>query len=205
MSIRQDLWERTTAHRIAEAATDLFLEKGYRATTMIEIATSAEVAVQTIYNVVGSKSAVLNLVLETTVSGTEAPRPVPEFMRERSAGLPNANAAIEALGDWFMEVHERSGEMFRMIREAAAVDPEVAAFEKEREKRRLSNYELAARMIVSKPGAIPRLDVEEAAAVLWSVGHPHVYRRLVIESTWTPTQYKTWVVKTLQGALLTKS
>ena len=40
---------------IVEAASRLFLESGYHATSIGQIATEAGVAVQTIYNTIGSK------------------------------------------------------------------------------------------------------------------------------------------------------
>lgn len=202
MDMRQHQLDRGTVRRIAAAAGQLFVASGYRATTMSAIAEAADVAIQTIYNTVGSKSAVLNLVLEETVSGPEAPRPVPEFMQERAERLPDAAGVIEALADWFVEVHQRSGELFRIIREAAAVDPAVAIFEAERELRRLTNYHLAAQILAAKDGARPRMKPEEAAATIWSVGHPLVYRRLVVEGEWSPDRYRRWIVDTLTGSLL---
>ncbi len=194
--------QRATVRRIAAAAGALFLERGYRATTIADLAAEAEVAIQTIYNVVGSKAAVLNLVLDETVSGSEAPRHVPEFMRERTEQLADAGDIIDVLADWFAEVHARSEAVFRMIREAAAVDAEVAAFEREREDRRLANYRMPARLMIEKSPGRWRLGEEEAAAAIWSLAHPHVYHKLVSEGGWSPDRYKQWLVAALSGALL---
>ncbi|MGA9597554.1 MAG: helix-turn-helix domain-containing protein [Acidimicrobiia bacterium] len=202
MTIRQDQMQRATARRIAEAATALFLQRGYRATTIADLAAEAGVAIQTIYNVVGSKAAVLNLVLDETVSGSEAPRPVPEFMSRRTEQLADATDIIDVLADWFVEVHARSGPVFRMIREAAAVDSEVAAFEREREDRRMANYRMPARLMVEKSPRRCRLGEEEAAAAIWSLAHPRVYQKLVSEGVWSPERYRQWLVVALTGALL---
>lgn len=169
---------------------------------MSAIAEAADVAIQTVYNVVGSKSDVLNLVLEETVTGPEAPRPVVQFMMERTERAEDAAAVVDLLADWFLEVHERSGAVFRMIREAAAVDGAVAAYEEDREQRRLANYRLAAEMMAAKPGARLRLDLDAAAAAIWSIGHPQVYRRLVHDGEWSRQRYRTWVAEALNGVLL---
>lgn len=168
---------------------------------MVSLAADAGVVVQTIYNTVGGKAAVLNLVLDRTVSGPDSPRPVPEFMKERTEGLPNAVSVIEALADWFADMHPRSAQVFELIRQAAVTDPEVAQLEERREAQRLSNYELAASLIAAK-GSL-RLPIREAAATIWTVGHPSVYRRLVMVGRWSHSDYRDWVCTTLAAALLT--
>lgn len=172
---------------------------------MSELAETADVAIQTIYNVVGSKSAVLSLVLDETVSGPDAPRPVSEFMRERTEHAFDAAGVIDVLGDWFADVHPRSLAVWQMIRDAAAVDPEVAALEAERERVRLRNYGYAAQILTKKAGGRLRLDEGETAAAIWAIGHPEVYRRLVTQGEWSPDRYRQWVVDSLRGALLPES
>ena len=167
---------------------------------MAALAAEADVVVQTIYNVVGRKAAVLSLVLDKTVSGPDFPRLVPVFMQERTAELPDGGSVIELLADWFAEVHPRSAAIFNVIRQAAAVDPEVARLEDRREAQRLANYELAAAAIAEK-GEL-RLPIREAAATIWSVGHLLVYRRLVIGSGWNLGEYRAWIRTTLATALL---
>lgn len=189
--------------RIAAAATRRFLADGYQKTTMLSLAADAGVVVQTIYNTVGGKAAVLSLVLDRTVSGPEFPRPVPGFMKERTENLPDALSVIETLADWFAEVHPRSAQVFELIRQAAAVDPEVAELENRREAQRLSNYELAAAVIADK-GEL-RLPIRETAATIWAVGHPSVYRRLVMAGGWSVSDYRNWVTTTLSAALLPDS
>lgn len=62
--------------------------------------------------------------------------------------------------------------------------PAVAAFETEREQRRLANYGLAAQVLAEKGGVRPRLDSEETAATIWSIGHPLV-PACVVEGGWS--------------------
>lgn len=188
-----------TSERIARAAADLFVRNGYRGTSMAAIATEAGVAVQTLYNVAGSKAAVLGLVLDRTVSGPEAPRSVPEFMEERVRHLQSQADVIDALSDWFAEVHPRSSALFKVIRDGAAIDAEVAGFQEEREKRRLANYRRAAARIADRGPT--RLNTEETAALIWAVGHPDVYRQLVVEEGWPPEHYRSWMRNVLAGAI----
>src|SRR5579872_3908016 len=60
-----------TRRRILEAARALFLERGYRATTIAAIASQAEVNVDTVYELVGRKPVVLRELIEQAISGTD--------------------------------------------------------------------------------------------------------------------------------------
>ena len=70
-----------TRRAIVSAASRLFFERGYHGTGIDEIAAQAGVAVQTIYNSVGTKRDVLVRVLDYAASGDRAPTPVAEIAR----------------------------------------------------------------------------------------------------------------------------
>lgn len=188
--------------QIVGAAHRLFLESGYVGTTIEAIASEAGVAIQTIYNVVGPKSAILSRVLDLAASGPEAPRPVVEFMAVRAGATASSTAVVEMLADWFVEVHVRTGPIFRLIHTAAAVDPEIAQLESQRALRRLENYGLAAAEIAKRDSLRSGMSVEEAAAAIWSIGHPDTFRFFVEDAGWSVDAYRAWVVVTLRGVLL---
>jgi hypothetical protein len=50
-------------------------------------------------------------------------------------------------------------------------------------------------------GLTSGLSDEEAAAVIWSIGHPDTYRFLVHDQEWTPERYREWMVTSLTAAL----
>jgi len=62
-----------TRRAILDAATRLFIERGYIATTIADVAAVAGVALDTIYAVVGRKPTLFRLLIETAISGAEAP------------------------------------------------------------------------------------------------------------------------------------
>lgn len=187
--------------RIAEAARDSFLADGYVATSMNTIARQAGVSVQTIYNTVGNKAAVLSAVVDLVAAGPEAPIPVPTFMQERSQRARTLADMADVLADWFVDVHPRMGDVFALIRQAAAVDPEVDAVERARAGQRLANYSLAAARVRALGGLTNGMDDEEAAAVIWSLGHPDTYRFLVGDHRWSPERYRRWLSAGLAAAL----
>ena len=75
---------RQTRREVLAAAKALFLERGYAATTMADVAAEAGVAVQTVYSAVGGKAALLKAVFDTTIVGDDERVPVsgrPEIAR----------------------------------------------------------------------------------------------------------------------------
>ena len=202
---RREAQAEATRRAIVEAGRRLFLEHGYVGTTMESIADDAGVAVQTIYNAIGSKRDVLSEVLDYTVAGPMAPTTVPELMRERARAVPDADGVIRLLADWLAEGVPRAAPVLRVIADAAAVDPEAAVLEVDRARQRLRNYTEAAREIEGRGGLRGDLSAVEAAAVIWSVGHPNTYRFLVDQCGWSSARYRRWVEATLRGALLPAS
>jgi AcrR family transcriptional regulator len=187
---------------LLEAARRRFLAVGYARATMEGVAAEAGVALQTLYNTIGSKAALLTALFETTVSGTNAPRPVPAFMAERASAAPDAPTVVRLLAEWLVEVHERMAPLWQMIDEAAGHDPAVAQFARTRSHQRLANYGKAAAELKRRGALRAGLKQDEAAALIWSVGHPQVYRTLVLEAKWAPSRYRRWVESSLCAALL---
>jgi AcrR family transcriptional regulator len=198
---RRDANLEATRTHVIEAARRLFLARGYAPATIGEIAAEAGVAVQTIYNAVGPKAAVLKLVFEATVAGPAAPRSVPEFMRERTRGASDARGMIRLLSDWFTEVHARMATLWQVVDEAAAHDPDLAHFERERSLGRLQHYAEAARELKRRGGA-RGLALEDVAAIIFAVGHPRIHRTLVVDRGWSPERYRRWVEAALTAALV---
>jgi AcrR family transcriptional regulator len=191
--------EQTRA-TIVSAAAELFAEHGYARTTIQSIASRAGVVVQTIYNSIGSKSSVLSAVLDRAAAGPEAPRAVPEFMRERTEATGDAAGLIAVLADWFAEAQPRTSEVHRIIRQAAALDNDIADLERQRAAQRFRNYLQAAPQLAMRPGSVTIPD-EEIAATIWSIGHPEVYRFLTEEAGWDLGRYRHWVERSLASVL----
>jgi AcrR family transcriptional regulator len=199
---RKQLAAEETQRVIVEAASRLFLEHGYHATSIGRIAAEAGVAVQTIYNAVGSKRDLLSRVLDFAAAGERAPVPVPQFMREQAESEPDPCRIIAQLVEFWRSAFPRTAPVFRIIREAAAADPEIAALERGRSAQRLRNYQKAAQLIAERDALRPGVTVESAAATLFATGHPEMYRALVLDGDWDDDVWATWVQATLEAALL---
>jgi AcrR family transcriptional regulator len=199
---RRALAAEETQEAIVEAAQALFVERGYQATTIADIARASGVAVQTVYNAVGSKRAVLERVLNQEASGPQAPTPVPVFMRERAEQARSGRELLGLLADLWAGTLPRTAPVFAVIREAAAVDPKMAEFERDRAAQRLRNYQHAGTTLRDRGWLRDGVSSSDAAATIFAIGHPEVFRALVLEAGWSVERFCAWALERLCDALL---
>lgn len=104
----------------------------------------AQGTAERIGNSVGNKAAVLSAVVDLVAAGPQAPTSVRTFMQARTHATHTLTELVALLAEWFADVHPRLADVFRLIRQAAAIDPDVQALELDRAGQRLNNYCLAA-------------------------------------------------------------
>jgi len=199
---RKQLAAEETQRVIVEAASRLFLEHGYHATSIGRIASEAGVAVQTIYNAVGSKRELLSRVLDFAAAGERAPVRVPQSMREQAESESEPQRMLAQLVEFWRGALPRTAPVFRIIREAAAADSEIAALERRRAAQRLDNYRHAAQLLADRDALRPGMTIDGAAAAIFAIGHPETYRALVLDGGWDEDAWATWLQVTLEAALL---
>jgi AcrR family transcriptional regulator len=199
---RTQISAEATQRAIVEAAARLFAEHGYHATSIGRIATEAGVAVQTIYNSIGSKRDLLSRVLDFAAAGERAPVPVPQFMQEQAEREPDPRKIIAQLVDFWRGAFPRTAPVFRVIREAAAADPEIAALERARAAQRLNGYRKAATLLAERGVLRSGLTIDHAAAAIFAIGHTDTYRALVIDGDWDDDAWADWAKATIEAALL---
>jgi AcrR family transcriptional regulator len=95
--------ERRT--RILAAARKLVAARGYDALTMRELAVAARVSVPTLYNLFGSKDAILAAEVEASVLriATQTPRTGDSFFARGMAGFEFGTSIVEAQPEFFRE------------------------------------------------------------------------------------------------------
>lgn len=194
---------RRTRRAILDAATQLFVERGYIATTVADIAAAAGVALDTIYAAVGRKPTLFRLLIETAISGADAPVPAEE--RDYVAAIRAETQAVRKLelyAQAMRGIHIRLAPLLRVLQVAAPSDPELAAVWSEIAERRAHNM----RMFVSDLGetGAMREDIsrEEAADVIWATNSPELYVLLVYERGWDPDHYAHWLADSWRRLLL---
>lgn len=199
---RQQIAAEQTQRAIIDAASRLFIEHGYHATSIGLIASEAGVAVQTIYNSIGAKRDLLSRVLDHAAAGQRAPTPVAQFMSEQAERETDPRRIIAQLVEFWREALPRTAPVFRVIREAAAGDPDARKLEQTRARQRLRNYEHAARLLAERGGLRAGISTEQAAATIFAIGHPETYRTLVLDGDWGDDGWAHWAQTALETALI---
>jgi AcrR family transcriptional regulator len=162
-----------TRAAILDSARTLFVSQGYAATTVADIARGAEVAVDTIYATIGKKPAVLQQVLETSLSGTD--EVVPAERRDYVARVRAATSArdkITAYVDGLVAVMARLAPVYLALRDAGASDAESAATWHTIAERRARNMRRFAADLRTTGELRADLTDDDIADIVWSMNGP---------------------------------
>ena len=89
-----------------------------------------------------------------------------------------------------------------IIRGAAAVDAEIAAFRTKAQEHRFRNVRQLVSWLAANGPLKEGLTEEEAAAIVWTLTSPEVHRLLRVNRGWPPERYTAWLRDTLTGNLL---
>ncbi|HEY8602267.1 MAG TPA: TetR family transcriptional regulator [Thermomicrobiales bacterium] len=190
-------------HAIAAAARQIFLERGYTATTVAAIAEAAGVAHETIYATFGSKAALFRHLVEIALSGAEEPIPALERDIVRQV---QAEADPEKILDLFAHtvrlLQERLAPLFEVLSNAAWNEPELKAFADELGTRRVGHMRVFVSDLASKGGLRDGLSVEMAADIVWVMNSAEFYLLCARDRGWTPAYFERWLADTWKRLLL---
>ncbi len=192
---RQALWTRRL---IVDAARELFLERGYAATTMDAIAKEAGVAVSTVYAIYKNKRTILRAIREAWHEQTRA-----REINEEASRQPDPERRLEMVAHATRRQWETGGAVVAVYQGAAAADREAAAELREALRGRRAALDRVVEGM-EEAALRPELSVDRAAAILRALCRAEVYRELVEESGWAPDEYEAWLGETLKGQLLSQ-
>lgn len=195
---------RLTRRRVVDAARRLFVVQGYPGTTLAAVAAEAGVSVQTIYNAVGGKAALLKEVYDTTLAGDDVPVAMAERAEFRAvAEAPDARSCLAAYARMGRVLGERLVDLVTaLVAGAAAGDPDLRALVDVTEGQRATGTAMVAAQVARRFGLRAGLDTDEAAAVLWTLTAHEVMDRLVRRRGWTWDRYEAWLATAMADALV---
>ncbi|HEY1180164.1 MAG TPA: helix-turn-helix domain-containing protein, partial [Phytomonospora sp.] len=143
---------RQTRRKMLAAARDLFVEHGYGATALQDIADRAGVAVQTIYFTFGTKRALLKEVVDVAIAGDDEPVATMDrtWFREALAA-PTAAKQLDLHVTATATILARVAAITKVLAAAAATDPEISAAWPQGVDPRYTVQLTAAEALVGKP------------------------------------------------------
>ncbi len=177
----------------------LFLESGYVATTMDDIAESAGVARRTIYNQFGSKAALLIAAINERVvaAGERSQATDQKAIRE----MDDPHQMIEAFIRAHIGMAERSLPLLKITFEAAAVDGEVAKEYERNEEYRFEAQQVLIDALHDKGFLRTDVSLPYMRRGFWLLAGP----QMLITATqagWDLETYARWVKDTVTGLLI---
>ncbi len=192
-----------TRRSILDAAQVRFERDGYVATTMEAIAGEAGVALKTVYAAFTTKSGLLRALWDLLLKGDADEAPVaarPWYVEVLEEADPVRQ--VELIAHNSCVVKRRIGALLRVIRSAAAVDPDGAALWALIQTDFYENQRTLVEAIERRGGLREGLDPATASDILWTLNHPDVWLLLVGERGWTPDQFESWFAATARQQIL---
>jgi AcrR family transcriptional regulator len=187
-----------TEQRILAAATELFLEGGYLATTLEAVARRAQVATRTVYLRFGTKAALFKRVVDVAIVGDT--KPVDVLGRDwvkAAMTAPTAAERIAASAAAGRQIMERTGALFAVAQQAAAVEPLIAGFwQQGREQSRRVHALFWTRM--AEDGLLdPAADLAWLIDTTGILAAAETYLLVTRMTGWDLDAYERWLARTL--------
>jgi AcrR family transcriptional regulator len=194
-----------TRRRILEAATALFIERGYAGTTISAVAEAAAVSPETIYVSLGGKRGLLEGVIDTAITAFLGPLRDPdddaasrwvEIGRRRSP-----RARLRAWVDFVCEILRQTSPIHAVIRGAADSEPFAVELRHRLLSARLADISTALERYVGdelRPGLTLDQAVQRAGALL----SPEMHHLLITELGWSPEEHRRWIGDLLGAEVL---
>lgn len=204
-SVRRKEQAAQTRRDIMAAAGALFRERGYGHVSMNDIAADGGVVVETIYRTFGSKAGLFRAVVEAALAGGAARAEVPVEERPAIKALideRDPHRQVELYAATQPGIHRRAGPLLRALRDAAALDRDLANLWNELEDWRLTGQGKVAGLLAERGALRDGLSLEDARDTIWTLCSLAVHDHLVIERGWSSDRYRDWLARMLIGELL---
>lgn len=200
--LRQEQASRTRS-AVLDAAGELFVTRGFGATTMKDIAAQAAVSVESVY-AQGSKSSLLLACVDRAIVGDDTDQPLIERTDMQVVLTdPDVRARLAALREMVVRGAPASAPIFEAFRAAAAADPKMADQWRTYDRRR---YEDCERMVEAfRPFLRPGLPFAEAVDVYYALVSPATVQMFIGDRRWPAERFAEWLVDSVQRLLLART
>jgi len=197
-SPKHEAMRQATRQSVIEAAGRLFSERGYAGSTIEAIAGAAGVAVPTVYAAFGNKLSILRALIAAAIDEAE-PRPVAERMREQAAGAADPATRVQKLMRLHVSLLAQTADVRRVIRGAAATDPEIQALLDKIYSLVYTDCQTSARLALGVASDDAR--TRRLADVMFAFTSSDLFDLLTGQRGWSVAEYERWAIQTVTAAL----
>ena|SRR6478609_5895243 len=194
---------RLTRRRIIDASAELFVERGYGATMLDQVAERAGVAVQTVYFHFGNKSTLLKRALDVAAVGDD--EPVELLERPWLDGIkaePDPRRMIELWVANSRSIMERVAPILAVVRGSVGADPDLAAQWQANEQQRRTAHRALAQILADRGLLRTGLTRQDAADLTFLIASVESYFLATATLGWSPEHWESTTVSILISTLL---
>jgi AcrR family transcriptional regulator len=200
--LREDA-ARETRRRIREAATQLFVEQGFVATTMKEVAARAGVAERTVYTAYPSKADLFREAVDVALVGDELPIAIRDRDEIRTAMAEHdGRRALAVAVAYNVAISERANDLIMAAEFSAGADADMRRLSAEGATAMAAGLREFAAALLGHGSLRSDIGVDRAGDILFFYLSPythHVLRRL---RGWTAEAFQEWLLDALVRELL---
>lgn len=186
-----------TERRLVAAASALFVERGYAATTLADVAERADIASRTLYLHFATKAELLRRCVGVAIAGDARPIPLADrpAMELAMAGA-TLDERIEHMADLTASLMAQAGPLLAVAIEAAASEPllaEAAAAGRADTMRALREFWCR----IDDDGLLPPpVDLEWLTETATLLAHAETYLLIRKATGWDDDTYRDWLITT---------
>lgn len=174
------------------------MDQGYGATSMVQVARRAGVALKTVYLVFPTKPALLDAVIGVALVGDDRSASLRERDWFQQTLLAPADELLQLFALHTAELMERAALVLQVAEAAADTDPAIRRRRDQARQSRWADIRLVAEALARhRPG----LDIEALTDVMYALAAAHNYVQLVGERGWTRERYVAWLAGSLRCSL----
>jgi AcrR family transcriptional regulator len=202
-SALRDEGARQTRQAIVRAAAELFVTRGYAASSFADIAAAAGVARPTAFAAFGSKAALLRHVLDQALAGDDEPVPVAErpwFQPVWDA--PTPALVLDAYANICTQIGNRAAPIFEAVRRAAHADAEADSLWNSTQQNRRAGAAMVIKQVRQRGSLRPGLRANRAIDLLWILNDPAHYQALVSDCGWSEGSFTAWLANEMRQNLI---
>ncbi len=201
---RRDESARKTRARIREAASDLFVRQGYAATSVRQIAEAAGVGVRTVFAVyAGGKAELFIEALDVALGGDDALIPLAQRPTTLAAlAEQDVLRVVGEIAEFSSSLYDRAGGLIAAYQESSGADVDMRRHAEIGLQAATELMQTIAHDLDARHALLPGLTPERAGDVLLTLCSPQTHRLLRHHRGWTSSEYRSWLIVTLQAALL---
>jgi AcrR family transcriptional regulator len=194
---RREEYAEATWQAVVTAARELFGESGYSGTTVQQIARRARVSPATVYAQCGGKRGLLKTLMDSWTAG-----PLVRQIIEACAEAGDAEEKLRVLADGYLAIYRSSGDIIRIVADAAAAVPSAAEF---LETANARHHEALIEIVAQfrETGDLKKdLSDEDAARIIFFHFRFEQFTLAAEDFGWGEDRALDWIRERVQSALL---